>query len=283
MLPGHECRSSWSSADSEISAGACGSCRRSSPVMRSMSDDEILARARAQRRQHHGQHAEAIVEILAKAPRLHLLHQVATGRDDHAHVHGHVLHAARAAKLLRLEQAKELPLHRQLEGRDLVEQQRALVRNLRQPEAPCGRVPRAAQLVAEELRIERALERTRTRDLDERLVRAIAHRVHRVRHLALRGALLAEQKHGRAIARGEQLDLVRELAHGRRRAEQRADALDPAPLAHEVRELPQPRLLESALRRDSQVIEVDRLREKILRSALQRLHRERECLRARSP
>ena len=77
--------------------------------------DQILARPRAQRRQHDGQHAQSIIEILAKAPRVHLLDEILARGNDRSDVHREVLNASRAPKLLRLQQPQELPLHRQVE------------------------------------------------------------------------------------------------------------------------------------------------------------------------
>ena len=78
----------------------------------------------------------------------------------------------------------------------------------------------------------------------------------------------------RSVGR-EQLDLVRELTHRGRRTEQCTHTFDPAPFTHVARELPKSRFFQSAFSCHAQVLEIHRLRQKVLGAALQRLYRER--------
>ena len=92
-----------------------------------------VARARAQRRHLDVDDVEAVVEVLAEAPRRDLVGEVAVGRRDDADVDLHGLVAADALERALLEDAQELDLDRRRDLADLVEEERAAVGLLEAP------------------------------------------------------------------------------------------------------------------------------------------------------
>ena len=84
----------------------------------------------AQRRDAQRHHLEAVVEVLAEAPLGDLLLEVAVGGRDQAEVDLDQLAAADAHDLPLLEHAQELDLQLGVELADLVEEERAAVRQL---------------------------------------------------------------------------------------------------------------------------------------------------------
>ena len=87
-----------------------------------------VARPLAQRRQPDGDDVDAEVEVLAEAPRLDLVLELAVGRRDHAHVDLDRLGAADAADLALLQDAQQLRLHLAGDVADLVEEDGAALR-----------------------------------------------------------------------------------------------------------------------------------------------------------
>ena len=80
----------------------------------------------AKRRDADGDDVQAIEEVFAEAPGLHVGGEVAVGRGDEAHVDrlgapAHLLHLAR------LQRAQDLRLDRQRQLADLVDEERPLV------------------------------------------------------------------------------------------------------------------------------------------------------------
>jgi len=74
--------------------------RRLAVLLPQLLEQRLLVGTLAQRRQFQGQAADAVVQVLAKAPGLHQLAQCAVGRRDDAQVHweylatAHRLHTA---------------------------------------------------------------------------------------------------------------------------------------------------------------------------------------------
>jgi hypothetical protein len=103
----------------------------------------------AQRWQSDRNHVHAIVELLAElSPRNGVAEVAIRGRDE-AHVHVDHRRAAHAPDLPLLQRAQQLDLKRRRQLRDLIEEQRAAVRDLDQPRLrPVGSGERAF-LVAE--------------------------------------------------------------------------------------------------------------------------------------
>ena len=94
--------------------------------------DDVLG-PRPQRRHVDRHDVQPVEEVLAEAPRPHLLGRIAVGRADDAHVDRD--RPRRADRLDRrgLQEAQELGLQRQVHLADLVEEQRPAVRHRRRP------------------------------------------------------------------------------------------------------------------------------------------------------
>src|SRR5688500_5658426 len=99
--------------------------------------------------------------------------------------------------------------------------------------------------------------------------------VDRLGDATLPGAALAEQEDRRLVAAREELDLLGELAHLRRRAEEGARRRGATPLRDVAVHLPEARLLEGAIGDGAEVLQLDRLDEEVLGARLHRLHGER--------
>ena len=145
-------------------------------------------------------HRQPEVEVLAELARRDRGLQVAVRRRDDAHVDVQRHRAADALEPLLLERAQDLRLQRQRQLADLVEEQRAAVRELELARLARRRAGERALLVAEQLRLEQRLGNRRAVDRDERAVGARAQRVQRAREQLLAGAALAFEQHRRVGA-----------------------------------------------------------------------------------
>ena len=106
-----------------------------------------------QRRHDQVHDGEPIVEVLAKAAGAGLLHEIAVGAGDDAHVDALHLSCPDWLDLALLQRAQQLRLHRQGKLADLVEHERAPV-SLREESTACLRRARErAAHVAEQLRL----------------------------------------------------------------------------------------------------------------------------------
>ncbi len=94
-----------------------------------------LDHALAQRRQLDRDDAEAVIEVLAKAPGGDGARQIDVGRGENARIHRARGALAEAAELALLDQAQELHLQRQRHVADLVQEQRAAARELDETDA----------------------------------------------------------------------------------------------------------------------------------------------------
>src|SRR5690606_3601334 len=113
-----------------------------------------VALALAQRRQAHLDHVEPVVEVLAEATLPDLLQQVAVGRRDQPYVDLDGLDAADPLELLLLDRAEQLHLHVDRDLADLVEEERAVVRELEAARLAGDGAGERALLVAEELALD---------------------------------------------------------------------------------------------------------------------------------
>ena len=95
-----------------------------------MSEGGDVASPLAERRDRDLHHPEPVVEILAEAPLLHRLAQVAIAGGDDAHVDLPRLGRAEGPDLAVLEYAQQANLHTRLGLTDLVEEDRASVGDL---------------------------------------------------------------------------------------------------------------------------------------------------------
>src|SRR5882724_3397562 len=89
-----------------------------------------VAGALTQRRQEDRDHIDAVIKIFAELPFPYQLFQVVVGRGDQAEVDLLRGLAAQTLYGMLFQHAQQLALQRKLEGRDLVEEQSAVVRLL---------------------------------------------------------------------------------------------------------------------------------------------------------
>ena len=158
----------------------------------------------AQRRHLDRDDVEPVEQVLEELAVGDQLPQIAIGRGDHAHVDLLRALGAERLELAILQHAQQLRLHRQRDGADLVEEDRAAVG---EREAALlgerGAGERAAD-VAEQLRFEQRLGNRRAVDLDHRHAALRAAGVDGARDQLLAGAGLAGEQH-RALRFGDQL------------------------------------------------------------------------------
>ena len=123
-----------------------------------------VGRALAQRRQAQVDDVEAIEEVLAEAPRLHLAPEVAVADGDDAHVHLERVTAAHPMHLALLQHPEQLGLHGERDLRHFVEDQRAAGGHLEPPRPARHRAGEGAALVTEQLGFHEALGQRRAVD-----------------------------------------------------------------------------------------------------------------------
>src|SRR5690606_14300454 len=166
-------------------------------------------------------HREAMVEVLAETPLLHLVEEVPVRRRHDADVHLDGAVPADAADLALLERAEHLRLSREAHVADLVEEEGAAVGLLELPDALLRGAGERALLVAEELALDELGRDRGAVDLDERAAGALGAVVDPAGDELLAGAGLAGDEHaglGRRDALDGGLDPAdgRALAHDRR-------------------------------------------------------------------
>ena len=126
--------------------------------------------ALAQRRQPQLEHVEAIEQIFAQHAVANRLRGRAVRRGKHAHVEAELLASAEPARASILENAQELGLQRDRHLGDLVEKQRAAVRELEHAGPRARGAGERALLVAEHFALDQPFGNRRRVDRDERLV-----------------------------------------------------------------------------------------------------------------
>ncbi len=223
--------------------------------------EDVLASPRAERRQVHRHDAQAVVEILAEASGAHLGHEVPRARRDDAHLGLPLAGVVRRTEGLALEHAQQAPLHREVEGRHFVEEERAALGDCERAEL--ARRPRAVAGRAEQLDLEIRGTHARAAHLDEGPPGARAQRVDELGHLALPGPHLTEEEDRGPVTRGEHLDLMRELAHGGGVSEH-ARGARAASLADVAAHLLEARFLQCPVGSGGEMPHVHRLGQKIL-------------------
>src|SRR6056297_1964260 len=189
--------------------------------------DQPAALALAQRRDVHGDLADAVVEVLAEAALLDEIRDLLIGGADHAHIHGDLVAAAHALHHPLLQESEQLRLQRHGHVADLVQEQRAAAGRLDLAGGGLVGTGEGALLVAEQLGLEQILRDGRAVDGDETLVLAVAERMQRAGEEFLASAALAEQQH-RDVRGRHLLDHAADLEHGlagRDDPVQRRDAL----------------------------------------------------------
>src|SRR5262249_44251159 len=134
--------------------------------------DRDLVAALAQRRQLHADDVQPVEEVLAEAALAHRALEVAVRGGDHARVDGHFAVTAEPRELAALQDLQELRLQARVHLGDLVEEDRAAVRDLELAELALLRAGERALLVAEQLALEQLLRQRRTVHFHERAARA---------------------------------------------------------------------------------------------------------------
>ena len=125
----------------------------------------------AQRGHAHGQHAHAIVEILAELALSHAIEQVMVRRNQDPHVRLSLARVADAPVAVLLDDLEELGLDREVHVANLVQEQRAAVCDLQEPRLGGDRPRERPLLVAEELGVHQLAGEARTVEIHERAVR----------------------------------------------------------------------------------------------------------------
>ena len=140
---------------------------------------------------------QPVIKVLAKTLFLDHLQQVAVRRRDDADVDVDLLDAADAADLFFLKRAQDLCLQRDIELADLIQEQRAVVRDLEQALFLGDRPGKRSFFVTEQLGFEQVLvDRGAVYGL-KHLVRAQAVFVDRAGDQLLSGPALAADKNRR--------------------------------------------------------------------------------------
>ena len=171
-----------------------------------------------QRRQLHRHDRQPVVEVLAEAPLLHPLLQLAVGGGDDAHVHRPLLVGADRDHGAVLEHPQQLGLGRQRHVADLVQEQGAAVGELELALLGGVGAGEGALDVAEELGLDQGLRQGGAIDGDEAPPRAFREPVQGARHQLLAGAGLAQDQH-RGVGRRGLPHQLEDLGHGRRAAD----------------------------------------------------------------
>src|SRR5581483_7650768 len=166
----------------------------------------------AQRRQQNRDDIQPVIEIFAEATALHFLLQVLLRRAHEADIDFDRFIAPDALELPLLQDPQQLHLDDRRDLADLIEEERALMREL-EPAAPLlhGAGERAF-FMTEKLSLKQRLWQSRTADLDERVVAPRAAPVYGIRDELLAGAAFAEDQDGR-IGCGNELHFLEHFPH----------------------------------------------------------------------
>ena len=199
--------------------------------------------------------------------------RIHVGRRDDAHVNRDLLAPAEAAENPLLQHAQQLHLRGGHHLGDLVEEERAAVRQLEDARAAIGGAGERPFLVAEDLALEERLGNRGAVDRDKRKRRPRAELVDRLRDELLAGARLPRNQHRGARRRGL-------LDHPIHRTDAGAVADDPAEASLLAELTPQcPHFaqrvlpLDRLLQKDLQPLRIDRLAQIVVRAVLDRFDR----------
>jgi hypothetical protein len=193
---------------------------RAGPRQEALGEIEHVRAAIAQGRDPQGDDRQPVVEVLAKAALAHRATEVLVGGRHDPDVHRLAPRAAEPPDRAVLERREELGLERLREEADLVEEERAAVRELEASRLRVLRVGEGAPLDAEQLGLEQGLGDRRAVDVDEGLARAGARPVQDTDQQALAGAGLPLDQDRRqaspiGLAPKQSLRLLAESDHPR--------------------------------------------------------------------
>ena len=182
-----------------------------------------VAAPRAQRRELDARDRQAMEQVVAEAPLLHLLIEVAPRGREEAHVDGEGPLAADTGDGAALDRAEQLRLQLQRELADLVDQERAAVGALEDALAHRHRAGERPLLVPEQLRLDQVGRDGGAVEDDEGAIATPALLVERLGELLLAGARLPFQDH-RDVGHGEAGEERIETTHRRAGPEGAAEA-----------------------------------------------------------
>src|SRR5207237_3872648 len=227
--------------------------------------------ALAQRRQLDCEDVQAVIEVFPQLAVADSIRRIHVRRRDDADIDRLLLAAAEPPERPLLQHPQQLHLRRGLHLRNLVEKQRAAVRELEDAGAPIVRAGERALLVPEDLALEQRLRNRGAIDRDERKRRSLAQLVNRLRDELLAGSRFAPDQH-RCVGRRRLFDDAIDASNAGAVADDPPEAPLLAKLAAEVLHLAQ-RLLtfDRFLQQDLQPLRVDWLTQVIVRTFLDRL------------
>src|SRR6266699_2008503 len=292
MLPLWRSSVSWMNWRSKRSTACCFSARKASAAsgfgsrlrrvaaaVRGVLDEQRqVLDPLAQRREHDRDDVQAVVEVLAEAPRLHLGLEVLVGGGEDADVDLERAVAAHPLELALLEHAQDLRLRLERHVADLVEEERAAVSDLELPLARRDRPREGALLVAEELALDQLARERSAVHLDERLRAPRPVVVERVGDQLLAGAARAADE-DREIGVRHLADHVEDALHPRALADQASEAIRARHLLlQEPERAPHLHAVEQALDHQLELVVVEGLRDVVGGAQLHRL--DRDLLRA---
>ncbi len=193
--------------------------RRKSPQDRVHERLDVLA-SFTQRRQMDGKRAQPVVEVLAEVTARDERAQVPMRRRDDARRERLLDLGADRAHAVLLEHAEEPRLRIRRELGHLVEEDRAVLRRPKKPDARTFGAGEGALLVSEELRLEQCGRERSAVDRDERTA-PLGEPMDRASDELLPGARLPEYRHGRLVGCDDGDELL-DATHGRTRPDERS-------------------------------------------------------------
>ena len=198
--------------------------------------------------------------------------QVFVRGADHAHIHAHGLRTAQAFKALLLQHAQQLGLRFEVHIADLVQKQRAPVREFKLALTPCGGTGERASFVTEHFALDQLGRQCGGIDRDKGPRGSPALFVDGPRDEFLARAALAGDEHS-CIGAGHLVDQIADFLHGPTAANQQAESGSLPNLVAEGTVFPaQAHGLEDVFHRVAQFIYVVGLAQIIVRAGLHRLY-----------
>ena len=168
----------------------------------------------AKRRQRDTDRVDTIVEITSKRSVRNPLREILIARGHHAEIGSHLLRPPHAVERSKLERSKQLSLHLRIERPDLIHENRAAIRELKQPQLARRRFRVSAALVSEELTLDERIRNRRAIDVDERARHPMREPVQHARDQLLPRPRLAKDEDSGVAARNA-LDQRKHRLHWR--------------------------------------------------------------------
>src|SRR2546426_6024629 len=159
--------------------------------------DRNLLPSLPERRDADLDHVQAGIKVLAELMRPHGCFEVAGGSGDQPRICADDLFSADARELAVLQNVEQLGLKPERHLADLVEHERALVRQLEPARLLPVRASEGALLMSKELGLQKLAGQRRAVDLRDGLVGPGRDLVNRVRHNLLADTALTAEQHGR--------------------------------------------------------------------------------------